>query len=134
MAKPGCHVEPANDKLTRVYEGMRVYSRTGSKIGTVAYLHRGELAEADDENGQEPAALTVLDGSEGSFIEDYARTVILTERVPDRVRDQLLHQGFIKVNSTGLFASGRYVLPEQIASVSSAGVTLHISRNELTKL
>ncbi len=134
MAKPGCHVERANDKLTQVYEGMTVYSRTGNRIGTVEYVHRGELAEVDDEYGQGPAALTILDDSEGSFIEDYARTVILTERVPDRVRAQLLHQGFIKINSTGLFASGRYVLPEQIASVSTAGVTLHIGRSELAKL
>jgi len=134
MAEPGFQVEQTSHILTRVYEGMAVYSRTGDKIGTVEYVHLGELAEADDEDGQEPAAGSVFGSYEGSFIEDFARTMVLPERVPDILRDRLLHSGFIKVRSTGLFAANRYVMPDQIASVSTNGVRLHVGRDELMKL
>jgi hypothetical protein len=133
MAEPGFQVEQIYHPLTRVYEGMTVHSRTGERIGTVEYVHLGEWAEADD-YGQEPTARPVFDGYGGSFIEDFARTMILTERIPVMVRDRLLHHGFIKVNSAGLFAADRYVMPDQIASVSTDGVLLRVGRDELMKL
>jgi hypothetical protein len=134
MAKPGFQAGQANHILTQVYEGMTVYSRTGDKIGTVEYVCLGELTEAADEHGQELATPPVLGGYEGSLIEDFTRTIVLPEQVPDILRDRLLRHGFIRINSAGLFAADRCVMPDQIASVSDDGVTLRVSRNELMKL
>jgi hypothetical protein len=134
FAEPGFRLEQAYHPLTRVYEGMTVHSRTGKRIGTVEYVHLGELAEADDVYGKEMTARSVFGAYESSFIEDFARTMVLTERIPDTLRDRLLHHGFIKVNSTGLFAAGRYVMPDQIASVSMDGVILRVGRSELMRL
>jgi hypothetical protein len=39
-------------------------------------------------------------------------------------RQHLLRHGFIRIDSTGLFAADRYVTPDQIADVSVDHVTL----------
>jgi hypothetical protein len=39
----------------------------------------------------------------------------------------------MRIDSAGLFAADRYVMPEQIAGVSSDRVTLRVTRDELIK-
>jgi hypothetical protein len=123
--------EVAEDKaiLSRVYEGMRVYDRRGSKIGSVEYVYLGDVHEAIAAGGREAAP----GGHHLSLIAEYARDVALPERVADPLREQLLRQGFLKITGTGLFGADRYVLPSQIGDVSAGRVTLRVSRRELAK-
>jgi len=133
MAAPRFEAGQVNHMLTQVYEGMTVCDQAGDKIGTVEYVYLGELTEADEAYGFVGSTAPAFGSSEGSLIEELARDVILTEQVPDTLRDWLLHQGFIRINSTGFFAVDRYATPEQIASISNDHVMLRVSRNELIK-
>jgi hypothetical protein len=133
MADPRFEAEKVNPILTQVYEGMRVYDRLGDKIGTIEYVYLGELAEPDEEYERGPDAASAFDGSEGSLIEDFARAIALTQQVSDTWRERLLCYGFIRINSTGLFAADRYATPEQIAHVADDRVLLCVNRNELLK-
>jgi hypothetical protein len=49
------------------------------------------------------------------------------------LREPLLRQDFIRINSTDLFAADRSVMPEQIATVADDLVILRVSRQQLLK-
>jgi hypothetical protein len=49
------------------------------------------------------------------------------------MRARLLRHGFIRIDTSGLFAADRYAMPEQLASVSNDRVTLRVTREELMK-
>ena len=53
--------------------------------------------------------------------------------VPEEVRNRLVQQGFVRIDADGLFAADRYVMPEQIDSVSGDGMTLNVTKDELLK-
>jgi hypothetical protein len=44
-----------------------------------------------------------------------------------------LRHGFIRINTSGLFAADRYAMPDQIASVADDRITLHVMREDLMK-
>ncbi|HSF34408.1 MAG TPA: PRC-barrel domain-containing protein [Candidatus Tectomicrobia bacterium] len=117
--------------LTQVYEGMRVYDRSGRKLGTVEAVYLGELAGPDAEYGQRPMTVAVRDSCAFSLIDDYARA--LTERVADPMRDRLLRHGFIRIESLRPFATDRYAMPNQIDRVSGDRVVLRVKGDELIK-
>jgi hypothetical protein len=133
MPGPRFGLAQANQVLTQVYEGMKVYDKAGNEIGTVEYVYLGDLTEAADEYDQGEATLFVLGDHESSLIEEFARDVALSKRVPDTWRARLLRRGFLRINSIGLFAADRYAMPEQIASVSDDHVSLRVSCDELLK-
>jgi hypothetical protein len=112
---------------------MNVYDRTGRKLGTVENVYLGELIDLDDEHGQEPATPSVGDTREVSFIEDFARAIVITKQVSDTLRERLLRHGFIRIDSIGLFTPDRYVMPAQIASVFDGRVILRVNRDELIR-
>jgi hypothetical protein len=133
MDEPRFAATQTNGVLAQVYEGMGVYDRTGRKLGTVETVYLGELIETDDAYGQDPATLSVREKREVSLIEDFARAIAITERVSDPLRERLLSQGFMRIDSRGLFVVDRYALPEQIDSVSDGRVMLRVNRDELIK-
>jgi hypothetical protein len=110
-----------------------VYDQRGDKIGTVEYVYLGELTEVDEKFGPGEFTSSIVDGSEGSLIEEFARAIVLTEQVPDIWRERLLSHGFIRISKTGLFTADRYAMPAQIASVTDDRVTLCVSRDRLIK-
>ena len=122
-----------NRTLDQVYEGMAVYDRTGRKVGTVDFVYVGEWADTEDDYSQGQATSSALEDREVSLIEDFARAIALTEQIPDALHERLLRYGFMKISSIGLFAASRYVMPDQIASVSDQGVALRVGRDELMK-
>jgi len=119
--------------LQQIYEGMPVYDQRGDKIGTVEYVYLGELTEVDEKFGPGEFTSSIVDGSEGSLIEEFARAIVLTEQVPDIWRERLLSHGFIRISKTGLFTADRYAMPAQIASVTDDRVMLCVSRDRLIK-
>jgi len=62
-----------------------------------------------------------------------ARAISPRDQVPETLRQRLLRHGFLRIDSTGLFAADRYVMPAQIADVSEDHVTLQVTRDELIK-
>jgi len=119
--------------LTQVYQGMEVYDRTGDKIGTVEYVYLGAVGEDADTFGTGPATASGRGPGEDSLLEDFAKALGAEDRLPEVLRKRLRRLGFIRIDSTGLFAADRYVTPDQIADVSGERVTLCVTRDELIK-
>jgi hypothetical protein len=119
--------------LTQIYEGMTVYDRAGEKIGTVEHVYLGGVSEEDDRRGGGSETAPSPGGGESSLIEDFARAIFPGDQLPETLRQRLLRHGFVRIDSTGLFAADRYVMPDQIADVSEDRVTLRVTRDELIK-
>jgi hypothetical protein len=119
--------------LTQIYEGMTVYDRSGDKIGTVEYVYLGAVNEEADKRGGGPGTASSPGEPESSLIEDFAKAILPTDQVPEPLRQRLIRQGFIRIDSTGLFSADRYVMPDQIADVSKDRISLRVSRDELIK-
>jgi hypothetical protein len=126
-------LEQVDPILLQIYEGMAVQDRTGRKIGTVEYVYLGEVAESSEQGGYNAQPAAALASSEGSLIEEFAKAVLLTERVSDIWRERLLSYGFIRINRSGLFTADRYALPSQIAGVADDRVLLNVDLDELLK-
>jgi len=113
--------------LTRIHEGMDVFDRTGDKVGKVDYVYFG------DEDATTPQA-DVATPSERATRDDTVVDVVAeafrSEDMPEELRQRLQLHGFVKV-STGMLRSDRYVLPEQIASVTGEAVHLNVAHDEL---
>ena len=126
-------LEQVDPILQQIYEGMAVHDRTGRRIGTVEYVYLGEVAESSEQGGYDGQPAAALTSSEGSLIEEFAKAVLLTERVPDIWRERLLSYGFIRINRFGLFTADRYALPSQIAGATADRVLLNVDLDELLK-
>jgi hypothetical protein len=133
MSQQACERQDGRHLLTQIYEGMAVYDRTSHKIGTVECVYRGAVSEEASQRGGEPATVSSPGRGENSLIEDFAKATVPQDQLPETLRQRLLRQGFLRVDSTGLFAADRYVMPDQIESVSGDGVMLHATRDELLK-
>jgi hypothetical protein len=126
-------LEQVDPILQQIYEGMAVHDRTSRRIGTVEYVYLGEVAESSEPGGYNGHSAADLSSSEGSLIEEFAKAVLLTERVSDMWRERLLSYGFIRINRSGLFTADRYALPSQIAGVPDDRVLLSVDLDELLK-
>jgi len=133
MAGPQFEAGQASRILQQIYEGMPVYDQKGDKIGAVEYVYLGELAEDDEKFGPGEFTSSLIDGSDGSLIEEFARAIVLTEQVPEIWRERLLSHGFIRISRTALFTADRYAMPAQIAGVADDRVMLCVSRDRLIK-
>ena len=113
--------------MSRINEGMDVFDRTGDKVGEVDYVYFGEIdpttpeVEATTPSDRDPREASVVDIVADAFRAD---------DLPEELRERLQMHGFIRLN-TGMLRSDRYVLPEQIASVTSNAVHLNVKLDEL---
>jgi hypothetical protein len=119
--KPKSRVDAASSTLTTVEEGMDVRDVSGESIGTVRDVYLGApeaISGATDQaaEGQVDRLMTALSPA---------------DPLPREVIERLRQQGFIRIDSAGVFASDRYATAEQIASVSHEGVRLAVNRDEL---
>src|SRR5690606_17962526 len=53
--------------------------------------------------------------------------------LPEEMRQRLLMGGFVRIDSDGIFAADRYVLPDQIAGVADDELMLTVEKSELMK-
>ncbi|MGV3650472.1 MAG: hypothetical protein ACO1OK_03545 [Devosia sp.] len=115
--------------LRDIREGMSVYDRDQHKIGTVERVKFGD----DDPSTPEVEATTSSEPPrQDSLIENIAEA-FAPDDIPEALRQKLLQQGFVRLDTSGLFASDRYILPDQILGVSDDKVTLKVSKDELAK-
>ncbi len=117
--------------LAQVQEGMKVYDRLHHEIGKVEYVKIGDDNPETPES--EAAAPSNYRERDETLIDNLAEVFAPEDDVPEEMRDRLLLAGFVRIESKGLFASDRYVMPDQIMSVSGDTVTLNVSKDELVR-
>jgi hypothetical protein len=119
--KPKSRVDAASSSLTTVEEGMDVRDVSGQSIGKVRDVYLGAPGAISGATDQ---------AAEGS-LDRLVTALTPADPLPREVIERLQQQGFIRIDSAGLFASDRYATAEQIASVSRDGVRLAVNRDEL---
>jgi len=126
--------EQEHRPISRIENGMDVYDSSGDHIGTVDEIYLGEASAAERKSGTGPATVDrPYIAGKHTFMADLAEAFGGEEHVPDELAERLLYEGYIEIDADGLFAADRYVLAEQIASVSDDGVHLHVKRDDLLK-
>lgn len=117
--------------LREIREGMKVFDRANHQIGTVDRVKIGD----DDPTTPEPEAMDVnpMDKERRDTLMDNIADAFRADELPEEVREKLLLRGFVRLDADGLFAADRYVMPEQIDSVTEDGVTLTVSKDELLR-
>lgn len=119
----------SHNPLAQITKGMKVFDRLDNEIGTV---ERVQISDDDpstvEVEAAEPAPLNERDDS---FMDNLAEVFAGEDDLPEELRERLMQQGFIRIDSAGLFAADRYVLGEQIMSVADNKVMLKVSKDEL---
>jgi hypothetical protein len=111
--------------LNMIEEGMKVYDNKEDEVGTVEFIH---FSEAN--GGEHPAAAAPPKEPVQSDPVDFVGKMFGADNLPKELRERLLMQGFIRMDSSKLFGSGRYVMFDQIARVDGKGVHLGVEDTE----
>lgn len=121
--------------LKNVRKDMTVKDSAGNRIGTVKDIYFG--ADSDEMMKHGAGAATAPDPSvrENSLVEDVARGLfdVDGENLPEEMRQRLINEGYIRIDTAGLFRSDRFILPEQIARVHDDHVHLSVAKDDLLK-
>lgn len=133
MEEPVFDKSTSNSILNEIHEGMRVCDRDDNEIGTVRRVFLGAVTEETNGQGGGPATAPDPDMRDDSLVDNLAEA-FAGDPLPEVLRARLLHAGFIRIDTHGLFASDRFAMPEQIASVSEDCVRLRLTKDELDKL
>lgn len=117
--------------LEQVRKGMKVFDAANHEIGKVEWVKFSDEDPGTPE--AEVAGVNPIDEEKPhSLMEDLAEA-FHPDDLPHEVRERLLLEGFIRMDAEGLFNADRYVLPDQIASVSGDGVKLKVKKEDLVK-
>jgi len=120
-----------HDVLRSIHEGMKVVDASRKEIGRVDWVQYGN----DDPETPDIEALTpegMEDPQRGTLMD----TIINAFRIddlPEELRERLLMQGFVRIDSEGIFAADRYVLPDQIAGIDNDELMLKVDKDALTR-
>jgi hypothetical protein len=111
-----------------VHTGMRVIDADNKEIGKIDDF---KFSENEEEPGVTPADLDASDRErDGSLIGDIANA-FAPDDMPEALRDRLLREGYIRLDTAGLFAADRYILPEQIVGMDGDSLVLNVTKDEL---
>ncbi|HUG63484.1 MAG TPA: hypothetical protein VMP03_16680 [Methylomirabilota bacterium] len=117
------------DILLNIREGMTVRDSAGEIVGSVEFIHFSD--EDSARPGPETATTGMDPASARLSLIDIIADAFRDHHVPDELREHLLRSGFIRIDAKGMFAADRYVLPDQIQSVSGDEVQLGVTRDQL---
>ena len=113
-----------------VHVGMKVFARTNQEIGKIEDF---KFSENEDNPDVVPADVDATDQDDnGGLVRDIARA-LAPDDLPEVVRDRMLTEGYIRLDTEGLFAADRYIFPEQIDASSGDALMLNVSKDELMK-
>src|SRR5436305_6129411 len=98
-----------------VHNGMQVFDRAHNEIGTVDEF---KFSENEDNPKIEPGVIDESDRKTDSSLVDNIAAAFSPSELPEELRDRLLSEGYIRLDTKGLFAADRYILPEQIAAAN----------------
>lgn len=119
-----------NTVLNQIQEGESVCDSAGNKIGKVRRVYLGAMADRTKQPGSAPATTPEPNLRNETLFDDLAKG--LTDNpMPEVLRERLLEEGYIQIDTGGLFASDRFALPDQIESVREDCVQLRLSKNDL---
>ena len=118
-----------SSSLRNVEQGMRVFDREHQEIGKVECVQFGD----DDPDTIEVEASGPSGKRSDVNLFDVIASAFTTDNVPEELRDRLVHQGFVRIDADGLFQADRYVMSDQIDSVSGDEVTLNVTKQQLIK-
>jgi hypothetical protein len=113
-----------------IHLGMKVYDSRHKSIGTVEDFRFSENEENPD---IVPGDIDATDRRRPDSIIDNIAEAFRSEDLPEVLRDRLLTEGYIRLDTKGLLARDRYILPDQIASTSGDEVMLNVEKDELIK-
>jgi hypothetical protein len=113
--------------LSHVNEGSDVYDAHGQRVGTVKYVHVGEMQLAS-ESGLSP----YLEAAQADVPEDIDKLLSRSGLEPE-VRERLLSSGFLYID-TGLLRADRLVTPPKIADVAEDRVELNVTKDDLIRV
>jgi hypothetical protein len=117
--------------LENIKTGMRVLDQADNEIGTVDYV---KFSDEDPRHpGAETASVNPIQRDSRDSLVTNVLDVFSSDDVPDELRDRLLREGFVRVESNGLFHADRYILPNQIQSVNDDEVRLNVMKAALIK-
>ncbi|MEU4565849.1 hypothetical protein [Micromonospora sp. NPDC023956] len=112
----------AQTVIGRVTTGMRVVDASGTEVGTVDLVQRG------DPNA---VAVEAPTADPGSSLDELIESVAVEEPdVPADLAARLLRSGYLKITSAG---SAVYALAEQIADVADQQVRLTVPATDLAR-
>jgi len=126
-------------RLDQVRSGMSVYDSTNEYIGDVSFVYLGSASQNELDRGEGPASEGTVDGQldrnlnglpDNSFV-DLLADAFNTEEMPTELVERLRSNGFVRINSNGVFASDRFATADQIASVTEDEVHLTVTDEEL---
>jgi hypothetical protein len=120
------------DTLPRdIHVGMKVFDSHHRAIGKIDDL---KFPENEDNPDVTPADVDGTDRKDrnetllGAVAEAFGR-----EEMPEALRSRLLTEGYIRLDTAGLLAADRYILPSQIASIADDAVMLAVEKDQLIK-
>lgn len=121
--------------LLRVREGMDVLDADGERIGKVRELFFGTSSSSALSHGTGAVTTTGvdLDPARDDFVDILANALVGPERIPDTLRARLRREGFVQIDSAGLFAADRFAMPDQIRRVDDR-VHLNVKRDDLIRV
>ena len=117
--------------LEEIRKGMTVCDPSGAEIGTVEFVHLSD--EEPSTPSSQPVTASPSAQEQRHSLVDFLADAFRTDEVPEPLRARLLRHGFMRVDAAGLFSTDRYVMPDQIASVSGDQVTLAVGKDVLAK-
>ena len=114
-----------------IHIGMKVYDLSRKEIGKIDDFKFSENAGDPD---VEPAD---IDGTDQRNRRDSILGAVAeafgSEEIPEVLRDRLLREGYLRLDTKGLLAKDRFILPSQIASATGDEVTLNVDKDALIK-
>jgi hypothetical protein len=137
MDEPVFDQEMSDNILTHIHEGMDVYDGEDRKVGTVDVVYFGAVSQEADERGLGPQSVSRSDEPDGgTTIAGSAFGGVIPrgddlDNLEEVLRNRMLREGYVKVDTSGLFSSDVFVLPDQIESISSDAVHLRVAQDEL---
>ncbi len=120
------------DTLPRdIHIGMTVYDSAHHAIGKVEDF---KFSENEDNPDVIPADI------DGTDRQDRRETILTAvaeafggEEIPEPLRSRLLTEGYIRLDTKGLLAKDRFILPSQIDSAFGDEITLNVDKDQLVK-
>ncbi|MFW5940153.1 MAG: hypothetical protein ACOC9V_03525 [Chloroflexota bacterium] len=123
--------------LTYVKEGMAVYDAEDEQIGEVEMVYFGSQGVEGDEVSPPNVATADMRGAAraDTWLHRLANLLELEPDtdIPESLAERLLRRGFIRIDSDRLLGADRFVMPDQIESVSEEGVYLTVNEDDLIK-
>ncbi len=122
---------PMHELPSTIHVGMKVFDSHHHEIGKIDDLKFAENA-TDPEIVAADIDSTDRRSDRDSILESIAEA-FGKEELPETLRDRLLSEGYIRLDTKGLLARDRFILPSQIASTVGDEVLLNVGKDQLIK-